>query len=251
MTMVPAPCAPLILLLPGLACDATLFAHQASALRERFGAARVQVSDVHTRASRLPEMAAQLLAQTSGALILIGCSMGGMLALEVLRQSPERVAALALLGSSARPDLAAMVFLRREAIKLFEAGRMDEVLRANLPAAFHPRHAANPALVDTYFQMIQRAGAAQLIAQNRAVMARADQRPHLGAIRCPTLVMVGENDTLTPPAEAREMAEAIPGARLLLLPECGHMLTLEAPQRVSDELIGWLSSLERATLPRG
>ena len=243
MTTAPASSATPVLL-PGLACDAALFEHQAAALRACYGAARVQVSDVHTRAASLPEMAAQLLAETRGALVLIGCSMGGMVALEALRQAPQRIAALALLGSSARADVAAMVFLRREAIKRFEAGRMDEVLRANLPAAFHPRHAGDAALVESYFQMIRRAGAAQLIAQNRAVMARADLRPHLGAIRCPTLVMVGEADALTPLAEAREMADAIPGARLVQLPECGHMLTLEAPQRVSDTLLVWLNGLD-------
>jgi pimeloyl-ACP methyl ester carboxylesterase len=239
-----APAPALHILLPGLACDAALFEPQAAALRARYGAAAVQISDVHTRAPTLAAMAERLLAETSGPLRLIGCSMGGMVALEALRQAPERIAALALLGSSARPDPAAMVFLRREAIKLFEAGRIEEVLRANLGAAFHPDRVGDGALIDAYYQMVLRAGAAQLIAQNRAVMARADLRPTLAAIRCPTLVLVGEADLLTPPAEARELAEGIAGARLVELPGCGHMLTLEAPQRVGDELLAWLATLD-------
>ncbi|HMZ01813.1 MAG TPA: alpha/beta fold hydrolase [Burkholderiaceae bacterium] len=231
-------------LLPGLACDAALFAPQAAALRARYGDAAVQVSDVHTRAPTLAAMAERLLAETSGPLRLIGCSMGGMVALEAVRQAPGRIAALALLGSSARPDSAAMVFLRREAIKRFEAGRVEEVLRANLGAAFHPGRIGDRALIDAYYRMVLRAGAAQLIAQNRAVMARADLRPTLAAIGCPTLVLVGEADLLTPPAEARELAEGIAGARLVELPGCGHMLTMEAPQRVGDELLAWLATLD-------
>lgn len=240
----PAPAPAQHILLPGLACDAVLFAPQAAALRERYGDAAVQVTDVHTRAPTLAAMAERLLAETSGPLRLIGCSMGGMVALEALRQAPERIAALALLGSSARPDPAAMVFLRREAIRRFEAGRIEEVLRANLGAAFHPERVGDAVLIDAYYRMVLRAGAAQLIAQNRAVMTRADLRPTLAAIRCPTLVLVGEADLLTPPAEARELAEGIPGARLVELPGCGHMLTMEAPQRVGAELLAWLATLD-------
>lgn len=234
---------PRIVLLPGLACDDELFAQQFPALVSRFGRETVQISDVHTRCASLSAMARELLSERSGPLVLVGCSMGGMVALEALRQAPARIAGLALLGSSARADSAAMVFLRREAIKRFEEGRMDEVLQANLPAAFHPRHAQDPALVDRYVSMIRRAGVAQLIAQNRAVMARADLRPTLASISCPTLVMVGEADLLTPPEEARELAAAIPSARLAVLREAGHMLTLEAPEPVTTLLLDWLAGL--------
>lgn len=232
------------LLLPGLACDEALFEHQARALRARYGEAGVQVTDVHTRAATLPAMAAQLLAQTAGPLRLVGCSMGGMVALQAALQAPSRVAGLALLGSSARADPPAMAMLRREAIRLFEAGRIDEVLRANLASAFHPRHAADPDRVAAYRAMIHRAGAAQLIAQNRAVMQRADLRPALGQLRCPLLLLVGEADVLTPPEQAREIADAVPQAELQVLPDCGHMLTLEAPEAVSRALLDWCARLD-------
>jgi pimeloyl-ACP methyl ester carboxylesterase len=188
-------------------------------------------------------MAELLLAEVPGPLWLAGCSMGGMVAMEAARQAPERLRGLALLGTSARADSAAMVFLRREAIRLFEAGRMHEVLRNNLPAAFHPRHANDAALVDVYLAMVQRAGAGQLIGQNRAVMQRADLRPHLGAVACPTLVLVGEADALTPPDCAQEIADAIAQAQLVVLPGCGHMLTLEAPEIVTQHLLDWIDRL--------
>jgi len=90
---------------------------------------------------------------------------------------------------------------------------------------------------------VLRAGAAGLIRQNRAVMARADLRPTLAAIACPTLVVGGADDLLTPPDCSREIAAAIPGAQLQLLPECGHMLTWEQPQAVTSLLTDWLAGL--------
>ena len=233
-----------ILLLPGLACDAALFREQLPALAA--AGHRVQVSDVHTRAPTLPAMAAALLAEHPGRLALAGCSMGGMLALEVWRQAPARVAALALLGTTARADTPELLRLRSDAIGLFEQGRMDEVLRANVGFAFHPAHAADAALVADYLAMVQRAGAAQLIAQDRAVMARADLRALLPAVACPTLVMVGADDALTPPEHAREIAAAVPGATLVVLARCGHMLSWEQPAQVTSALRDWAARLSVA-----
>jgi len=229
---------PPITLLPGLACDAELWREQLSALSTL---RPVRVTDVHTRYATLPQMAAALLAEQRGDLLLCGTSMGGMLALEALRQAPQRVKALALLASSARPDTPELIRLRSDAIALFEQGRIREVLQANLAFAFDPSHAK--ALAPAYLAMIERAGAAQLIAQNRAVMARADMRPLLPQVACPTLVVAGQSDLLTPPEHAQEMAARIPGARLELLPRCGHMLTWEQPQRVNALLIDWLAGL--------
>jgi pimeloyl-ACP methyl ester carboxylesterase len=227
-----------ITLIPGLACDAELWRHQVAALSP---GCEVRVSDVHARFATLPQMAAALLAEQPGELLLCGTSMGGMLALEVMRQAPQRVKGLALLASSARPDTPELIRLRSDAIELFAQGRMREVLQANLVFAFDPAHAA--ALAPAYLAMIERAGGAQLIAQNRAVMARVDLRPLLPQIACPALVMCGESDLLTPPDHAQEMAALIPGARLELLQQCGHLLTWEQPQRVSALLVDWLAGL--------
>jgi pimeloyl-ACP methyl ester carboxylesterase len=229
---------PPITLLPGLACDAEVWRDQVRALSARF---EVRVGDVHTRFPSLPRMVQALLAEQPGDLLLCGTSMGGMLALEVARQAPQRVKALALLASSARPDTPELIRLRSDAIVLFEQGRMREVLQANLAFAFDPAHARR--LAPDYLAMVERAGAGQLIAQNRAVMARADQRPWLPRITCPALVVVGRSDALTPPDHAEEMAAAIPGSRLELVGECGHMLTWEQPERVNALLLDWLAGL--------
>lgn len=234
-----------VILQPGLACDDEVWAGVKPAL-----GVPCEVADVHFREPTLPAMAARLLAEQPGPLVLIGHSMGGMVALEALRQAPGRIVAAAVLGSTARPDTPELVRLRTEACELFAAGRAEEVLRANIAFAFDPANVGDADrgrdLVARYFALVLRAGAGQLIAQNRAVMARADQRPHLGAIGCPLLVACGRADLLTPPECSEEIAAAVPGAELHLLDGCGHMLTLEQPGRVAALLADWLDRLARS-----
>jgi pimeloyl-ACP methyl ester carboxylesterase len=231
---------PDVVLLPGLASDATIWRDQIPALSARY---RVAVTDVHTRFDTLPAMAEALLAEHSGEFVLCGTSMGGMVALEAVRQAPRRVKALALLGTSARADTPELIALRSAAIVDFEQGRAEDVLRANLMFAFHPRVTADSELATTYLGFVMRAGARQLVRQNRAIMARADLRPALGAIRCPTLVACGDSDLLTPPEHSREIASAVAGARLEIIPECGHLLTMERPEHVNPLLLGWLAGV--------
>lgn len=229
---------PPLVLLPGLACDAALFRDQLAPLAARVP---VHVADVHRRADSVPEMAALLLAEHPGPLRLAGVSMGGIVALEAFAQAPARVAALALLGTTARADTPEMVALRTAAIGWFEQGRAEEVLRANVGFAFHASRQGDEALVDDYLRMtLGRAGAAELARQNRALIARADRRALLPSIACPLLVMCGDADALTPPECAREIAAAAPQARLVELRDCGHMLTWERPHEVTAALLDWL-----------
>jgi len=230
-----------VILLPGLACDAALWRDQLPALSARH---TVRVSTVHERHADLPSMARALLAEHAGPLVLVGSSMGGMLALHAHREAPERIVALALLSSTARADTPALIKLRSDAIVEFERGRAEDVLRANAMFAFHPTHAEDRASVDDYVANILRVGVAQLIAQNRAVMARADMRPWLADVRCPVLVACGDTDPLTPAEHSREIAQAVPQARLEIVANAGHLMTWEQPERVNALLLQWLAGLQ-------
>jgi pimeloyl-ACP methyl ester carboxylesterase len=230
-----------IVLLPGLACDAALWRDQIPALAA--AGHRVAVTDVHQRHASLPAMARALLAEHAGELVLIGSSMGGMLALHAQHEAPRRVRAMALLSTTAQPDTPALIKLRSDAIVEFEQGRAELVLRANAMFAFHPDHATDAARVDDYVGHVLRIGAAQLIAQNRAVMCRADARPWLPDVRCPVLVACGDQDLLTPPALSQEIAAAVPAARLEVIERAGHLLTWEQPERVNRLLLQWLDGL--------
>lgn len=225
-----------LLLLPGLAADEQMWRAQLAGLADW----QPVVADVHTRCDTLEDMAAALLAEHPGELVLCGASMGGMLAMETARQAPGRVRGLALLGTSAQPENDEMRAERERAIGLFAQDRVREVIEPNVRFAFHPESARDPALVQAYLAFVLRAGAQALIRQNRAVIARPDARLHLPALRCPVLVLCGEADQLTPPACSREIVSLVPQAEFVLLPRCGHMLTMEQPEAVNAALAGWL-----------
>lgn len=228
-----------LILLPGLACDERLWEAQWPALP---AALRPVVTTVHTRHDTIEAMASALLSEHLGPLVLCGASMGGMIAMEAARQAPERIAGLALLGTTPRPETPDMRALRSAAVELFERGDVRDVIEPNIAFAFHPVQAADTALVQRYLDIVIGAGAAQLIRQNHAVMWRPDATRHLAALCCPVLVMCGDSDRLTPPECSREIAGLVPQAELVWVPECGHMLTMEKPAFVNAALREWLQS---------
>ncbi|MBU2288648.1 MAG: alpha/beta hydrolase [Gammaproteobacteria bacterium] len=227
-----------LVLLPGLACDARLWEAQLPVLPPTL---TLQVSDVHMRHDRIEAMASALLAENEDPLVLCGASMGGMIAMEAARQAPARVRGLALLGTNASPETPDMFALRESAIELFERGEARDVIQFNAGFAFDPSRASDAALIRRYVDMVLDAGTDQLVRQNRAVMTRPDARPHLPALKCPVLVMCGESDRLTAPECSREIASSISQARLVWLQQCGHMLTMEQPERVNATLAEWLA----------
>lgn len=226
-----------LVLVPGLAADAVMWRHQLDALQ----AHGPVVTDAHTRHGSIEEMARALLQERAGPLVLCGASMGGMVAMEAARQAPGRVLGLALLGTNARPETEDMRALREAAIELFAQGRVAEVIEPNVALAFHPERAADATLVASYLEFVLRAGAEQLIRQNRAVIARPDARIHLPQLRCPVLVLCGDADQLTPPECSEEIAALVPQAQLQIIERCGHMLTMERPQEVNAALGAWLA----------
>lgn len=232
-----------LILLPGLASDARMWQDQLAVLPARWQA---HVTDVHARQASIGDMAALLLAEHPGDLVLCGASMGGIVAMEVARQAPQRIRGLALLGTNARPEAHDVRQLREAAIAFFEQGRVLEVLRLNVPLAFHASRAGDARLTQSYLDFVMAAGAEQLVRQNRAIIGRPDARVHLPALRCPLLVMCGDSDQLTPPECSREIAALVPHAQLELVPDCGHMLTMERPEIVNPALLRWLDTLSAA-----
>jgi len=230
---------PTLILLPGLAADAIMWREQLSALAEFHPV----VTDVHARHDTIEAMAAALLSEHAGDLVLCGASMGGIVAMEAARQAPARVRGLALLGTNARPETDDMRQLREDAILRFGAGQVREVIEPNVALAFYAGHPAIEQLAVTYLDFVLAAGPEQLIRQNRAIVLRPDARKHLPSLRMPVLVMCGENDLLTPPDCSREIASLVPGAQLVMVPQCGHMLTMERPQLVNTTLREWIARL--------
>jgi pimeloyl-ACP methyl ester carboxylesterase len=224
------------ILIPGLLCTPRLYADQIPALW-RFGA--VTIAD-HRHDDSMDGIAARILKAAPPRFALAGLSMGGYIAYAVLRAAPERVARLALIDTSARADLPEQSERRKAQIALAQSGKLDEVVEAMLPLFLPANRLNDAALVATVRQMARETGADAFVRQQRAIMGRPDSRPDLPAIRCPTLVIVGEHDALTPPKVAREIAEGIAGSKLLVVPDCGHLSTLERPEAVTRALVEWM-----------
>lgn len=225
-----------LVLVPGLLCDERLFAAQLPAL-----AARTSVRVAETRLDdSLAGMAERLLAEAPARFALAGLSMGGYVCLEVMRRAPERVARLALLDTQARADTAEATQRRKDLMALAERGEFLGVAPRLLPLFLHPAHLA--ALGPTVTAMAAAVGKEAFLRQQRAILTRPDSRPLLPSIGCPTLVLCGRQDQLTPPALHEEMAAAIPQATLVVLPGCGHLAPMERPAAVTAQLLAWLAA---------
>lgn len=229
---------PTILLLPGLLCDRRLFGAQLPTLA---AVADTLVADL-TRDASIPAMAERALAAAPRHFALLGLSMGGYVAFEILRRAPERVTRLALLSSQARADTEEALARRRGLMALAEKGEFKGVSPRLLPLFVHRDRLGDPALTATILAMAESVGKEGFLRQQEAIMGRPDSRPGLGAIACPTLVLAGREDAVTPPERQIEMAEAIPEATLVLLPRCGHMAPLERPEAVTAQLLAWLQA---------
>ncbi len=226
-----------LLLLPGLLCDGALYQAQIAAVAD---IAAPIVGDL-TRHDSLADMAAAMLAETPEYFSLVGLSMGGYVAQEIMRQAPHRVIRLALLDTSAHADSDERRAQRRGLIELAGKGHFKGVTPRLLPQLLSPDRLTDQALVDTIIGMAERIGRDAFLRQQAAIMGRPDGRTDLGRIACPTLVLCGRQDALAPPAVHQEMAAAIPGAELVVVEDCGHLSTLEQPDIVSDALRRWLA----------
>ena len=228
-----------LVLLPGLLTDRRLFEHQIRALAD---IAEPSVADL-TGADSAADLARQVLASAPAErFALAGLSMGGYVAFEIMRQAPARVLGLALLDTTARPDTPEATENRHRLIKL-SATDFRAVIRALLPRLLHPAHQTDSAMTDTVHAMADSVGRAAFVSQQTAIMNRLDSRPHLAQIRCPTLVLCGREDVITPVEIHTEMASGIPAAKLEVIEACGHLSALERPAQVTDALRAWLETL--------
>ena len=227
-----------ILLIPGLICTAELFVPQLPALWTHGPVTVASTLEGETMA----HMAAAVLRDAPPRFALGGLSMGGYVALEILRQAPDRVVRLALMDTTARPDAPEQSRLRRAMIEKAVSGGYDDVLAQTIPNLVHPSRRDDAELIGTQTRMGRSVGVEGFVRQQTAIMNRIDSRPFLSAIAAPTLALVGDKDALTPPDRAQEMADAIPDARLVVVPECGHISTLERPETDNAALVQWLSA---------
>lgn len=226
-----------VVMVPGLNCTARVYAQQLPALWQ-FGP--VQIAD-HRRGNSMAAIAKAILDNAPPRFALAGFSMGGYISLEILRQANERVVKLALIDTAAAADRPEQTAKRHASIALTREGKAAERENALWPLLVHASRLDDDAVRAVVKEMHQETGSEVYINQQTAIMGRADSRPLLKELKMETLIVVGDSDQLTPPAAAQEMHELVEGSRLDIIPNCGHMSTLERPDRVSKLLVEWLA----------
>ena len=227
-----------ILLVAGLACSPRIFAPVVPALW-RFGP--VTVAN-HIRDDHIGAIARRILAEAPPRFALAGHSMGGYIAFEIMRQAPERVAKLALMNTQARPDTPEAGERRRGQIARANAGEYRAILDELFAGFVHPSRRDDAGLRRLVHDMGDDVGPEAFMRQLRAIMGRPDSRPSLAWINCPTLVLSSDEDKTVPNSLSTEMAGGIPGAKLVIIPDCGHLTPLEQPLPTAEALVEWLRS---------
>ncbi|AWL99382.1 alpha/beta fold hydrolase [Bradyrhizobium amphicarpaeae] len=227
-----------IVLVPGLASSARIYAQMIPALW-RFGP--VMVAN-HIRDDSMAAIARRILSEAPPRFAVAGHSMGGYIAFEIMRQAPERVAKLALINTQARPDTAEATARRRGLMERASRGELHAIREESFPELVHPSRRNDADILKLVHAQDEDVGVEGYLRQQTAIIARVDSRPTLSAIKCPTLVLTGDADNTIPNALSKEMAEGIPGARLLILDRCGHLPQPEQPEATLRALSQWLGS---------
>ena len=234
-----------VVFLPGLMCDRAVWEAQIARLSHQHDCLVVDYGE----ADSLTAMARRVLECAPGRFSLAGHSMGGRVALEVMRAAPQRVTGLALLdtGYQARPAGPvgeAEAAKRHHLLEIASSLGMRAMGREWVQGMVHPGRLTDAPLIESILAMIERRTPEVFAAQIRALLDRPSAESVLSSIRCPTRVLCGRQDGWSPLARHEAMARIIPGARLEVIEDSGHMVTLEQPEKVSAALAGWLGDLE-------
>ena len=225
-----------LLFLPGLLNSPEIWSHQVENLAEL---TTCFVGDL-TVADTISGLAQAVLAHAPDRFALVGLSMGGYVAFEIMRTAPDRVERLGLVDTTARPDAPEQSARRIALVAQARGQGLDAVIPQLLPGVLSPDGAKDPPMVQSVSEMAHEIGVDAFARQQSAIMGRPDSRPDLPSIACPTVVIVGQEDTMTGGEIAQEMVDGIPDARLAEIPNAGHLSPLENPPAVTAALKAWL-----------
>lgn len=220
---------------PGLLCTDWLYGPQFEGLP----GLDISIGD-HRSHDSMEAIARHILDSAPDTFVLAGLSMGGYVAFEMMRQAPERVTALIVMDTGARADTAEQTLKRQWLMDMASLQGLDPIIETLTPLFLAERHHGKEELTELIRDMAHETGVKTFMKQQKAIMGRANSRPTLASITCPTLVLVGAEDTLTPPDLAKEIATGIKGAHLRAIEKCGHLSTLEQPEAVNNAIHSFL-----------
>lgn len=225
-------------------CDHTVWDAQIAALSDIADARSMEWAAEHTS---LVKMAEAALAQAPQKFALAGHSMGGRVAFEVYRLAPERVTHLCVMDTGAAPLAAGPAGEeeergRRRLLDIAFKDGVRTMAREWIKGMLPPYHLSDETLVESIIAMFERKSPEIFLIQQEALLGRLDARPVLPTVKCPTLVLTGQDDAWSPPARHEEIAAAIPGSKLVIVPRSGHMVTMEQPDAVTAAMRDWLTA---------
>ncbi len=226
-----------LLLLPGTACDARVF----GPLLQALGDVDAIVGDM-SGAQTMPDLARKILSTAPPRFSLLGFSLGGMTALEMIAQQPERVERLCLVDTNPHPDPEPNAAGRRAAVARARADGMDTFILDTWPKPVSPANADDASLRETICAMARSTAPNVLAGHAEVAIHRADSRPRLGDIVVPTLILAGEHERVCPLELHREMADGIPGSEYRIIPHAGHFALLENPAAIAAHVRRWLNA---------
>ncbi|MCP3972087.1 MAG: alpha/beta fold hydrolase [Rhodobacteraceae bacterium] len=227
-----------LVLLPGMMCDARIFMPQIVALS---GEQTIHVAPI-TVGDTVEAIARHVVAGAPERFALAGLSMGGIVAMEVLRQAPGRVTRLALMDTNCQAEMSNIAAAREPQIVRVMTGRLAEVMRDEMKPGYLAPGPQRLEVLNTVMEMALALGPDVFVRQSRALQRRPDQQGTLRKAKTPTLILCGEHDALCPIRRHEFMAHLMPNARLEVIAEAGHLPTLEQPNAVTDLLRHWLAS---------
>ncbi|TDT74855.1 pimeloyl-ACP methyl ester carboxylesterase [Litoreibacter halocynthiae] len=227
-----------LVFLPGMMCDGRLYGPQIKALgRDR----AIHLAPICAHET-VEALATEVLASAPPTFALAGLSMGGIVAMEVVRRAPTRVTRLALMDTNALAETPAYAAAREPQIARVMAGSLVEVMREEMKPDYLAPGAGRQAVLDLVMDMALDMGEGVFLRQSRALQRRPDQQNVLRKLKIPTLILCGEHDRLCPVARHQFMADLIFRATLVVVPDAGHLPTLEQPEAVNAALKQWLAA---------
>ncbi|WP_193142730.1 MULTISPECIES: alpha/beta fold hydrolase [unclassified Meridianimarinicoccus] len=228
-----------LVLLPGMMCDARLFAPQIAAFE---GARPVHVLPI-TEADTVQDLARLVLDRAPDRFALGGLSMGGIVAMEVIRQAPDRIAGAAFLDTNPKAEVPEVAAMRDPQMAKALAGELRAVMRDEMKPLYLADGPNKPAILALCMQMAEDLGPEVFVRQSRALASRPDQQDTLRTVSVPTLALCGAEDALCPVHRHELIRDLVPGARLEIIPNAGHLPTLEQPDATNAALRRWLEAV--------
>lgn len=226
-----------LVFIPGTLCDSDLFISQIDFLKNKYNCV---VAD-HSSSDNLTDVATGVLANIEGHMIIIGLSYGGIIAMEMMRISPERILGLVLMNTNHRPPSDKTRAMQERFVGMAHLGNFENITKSFLKdAMLHPDHLSDKKLKARVLNMAIHTGKENFYNQIKAQLGRPDSKKDMPFYNCPTLLITGSHDKVCTPALHKEMECLIPNSELQIIMNCGHLSTMEKPQMTTQVISNWL-----------